>query len=209
MQNDSTGGQGPGVRSRTGKRKGTLIVVSGPSGVGKSTLIEKFLKEDRNASFSVSYTTRQKRKGEIDGRDYYFIDEERFVDMSKKGSFLEWENVHGHFYGTPKKEILEALRSGKDIVLDIDVKGAINVKREYPDACLIFIAPPSKAALLQRLSFRKEKEIDVRMQRIDEEFEKKQFFEYTVVNDDLEEAYGSFKQIIQILREKTYGKDNR
>jgi len=206
MRSNSDGVSGAG---RTNRRKGTLFVVSGPSGAGKSTLIDKFLEKDRNAAFSVSYTTRQKRKGEIDGKDYYFIDERRFVDMSEKGSFLEWENVHGHLYGTPKKEVLETLRSGKDIVLDIDVKGAINVKREYPDACLIFIEPPSKEALLRRLSLREEKEIDVRMERIEEEFEKKQFFEYTVVNDDLEKAYASFKNIIEILREKADGKDNR
>ena len=205
MWSDSDG-QGPG---QTGKRVGRLFVVSGPSGAGKSTLIEKFLKEDRNSAFSVSYTTREQRKGEIDGRDYYFIDEKRFLDMAGKGSFLEWENVHGHSYGTPKKEILQTLRSGKDILLDIDVKGAINVKKEYPDSCLIFVEPPSKEALLKRLSLRKETEIGVRMKRVEEEFEKKQFFEYTVVNDDLEKAYESFKKIIEIVREKAYGKDNR
>jgi guanylate kinase len=206
MWSDSASGQEPGIG---GRRKGRLFVISGPSGVGKSTLIERFLKEDRNSSFSVSYTTRQMRKGETDGEDYYFIDEKRFMDMAEGGNFLEWENVHGHFYGTPRKEILKSLGSGKDILLDIDVKGAINVKGEYPDACLIFIEPPSREALLKRLSQRKEKEIDLRMKRINEEFEKKQSFEYTVVNDDLEKAYASFKKIIETLRETTYGKDNR
>jgi guanylate kinase len=206
MWSSSPPGKGPVVE---GLRAGRLFVVSGPSGVGKSTLIEKFLREDRISSFSVSYTTRQMRKGEIDGQDYYFIDEKRFMDMVAEGSFLEWEKVHGHFYGTPKKEILETLRSGRDIFLDIDVKGAINVKNEYPDACLIFIEPPSREALLRRLTLRKEKEIDLRMKRIDEEFEKKQFFEYTVVNDDLEIAFESLKKIVETLREKSYGKDNR
>ena len=204
MSSNSAGGL-----AQPGKREGRLFVISGPSGAGKSTLIERFLKEDRNSAFSVSYTTRKKRKDEIDGRDYYFIDENRFADMVEKGSFLEWENVHGHSYGTPRKEVMEILQTGKDILLDIDVKGALNVKREYPDALLIFIEPPSKEALLKRLSLRRETEIDLRMKRVEEEFEKKQFFEYTVVNDDLEKAYKSFKKIIEIAREKAYGKDHR
>ncbi len=190
-------------------KNGRLFVVSGPSGVGKSTLIERFLKEDNNSTFSVSYTTRQMRKGEEDGKDYYFVDEDKFIDMSKKGSFLEWENVHGHFYGTSKKEVMDTLDSGRDILLDIDVKGALKVKSQYPEACLIFIDPPSKEALLRRLSLRREKEIDLRMKRVKEELEKKQFFDYSIVNDDLEKAYTVFKQIIESVREKAYGKDNR
>ena len=184
-------------------------MVSGPSGVGKSTLIERFLKEDKNSTFSVSYTTRQMRKGEEDGKDYYFVNENKFIDMSGKGSFLEWENVHGHFYGTPKKEVLDTLNSGRDVLLDIDVKGALNVKSRYPEACLIFIEPPSKDALMKRLSLRRETEIELRMKRVEEEVEKKRFFAYSIVNDDLERAYAAFKKIIENVREKAYGTDNR
>lgn len=202
MWNEPVGSRQSAVGSQKNnfKSKGHLFVVSGPSGVGKSTLIERFLKADRNASFSVSYTTRGKRKDEIHGKDYYFTDKKAFEEMVEKGSFIEWESVHGHLYGTPKKEVLERLQKGRDIVLDIDVKGAINVKKQYPDACLIFIEPPSKDELIKRLSLRKEKDICIRMKRVDEEIEKKHLFEYTVVNDNIEKAYTEFKHIIETVR---------
>jgi guanylate kinase len=201
----------PGTKDREqgDKIKGQLFVVSGPSGVGKSTLIERFLKENTNAVFSVSYTTRGARKGEVNGKNYYFIDEKTFMEMTERESFLEWENVHGYFYGTPKKEALEILETGRDILLDIDVKGALNVKKQYPDACLIFIEPPSKDELIQRLSFRKEQEIEIRMGRVKEEIDKKYLFEYTIINDNLEEAYTEFKNIIETVKGKANGKDNR
>ena len=179
------------------KIKGRLFVVSGPSGVGKSTLIERFFRENRDAVFSISYTTRGKRKGEINGKNYYFIDEKTFKDMVKNGSFLEWENIHGHLYGTPKKEITEILETGKDIFLDVDVKGALNIKEQYPDACLVFVEPPSKDELIRRLSFRQEQEID-----------KKYLFEYTIINDNLEKAYTMFRRIIERVKGKKNGKDN-
>jgi guanylate kinase len=191
------------------KIKGRLFVVSGPSGVGKSTLLERFLKKNRNVVFSVSYTTRGIRKGEVNGKDYYFINEKTFMEMVEGGSFLEWENVHGYLYGTPKKEVLELLETGKDIFLDIDVKGALNVKKQYPDACLVFIEPPSKDELIRRLSFRKEQEIDMRMRRVEEEIDKKYLFEYTIINDNLEKAYTAFRHIIETVKGKTNGKDNR
>ncbi len=192
-----------------GKINGRLFVISGPSGVGKSTLIERFLMKNRDAVFSVSYTTRGTRKGEVNGKNYYFIDEITFKKMAEEGSFLEWENVHGYFYGTPKKEVLEVLETGKDIFLDIDVKGALNVKKRYPDACLVFIEPPSKDELIKRLSFRKEEEIDLRMKRVEEEIDKKYLFEYTITNDNLDKAYTAFSHIIETVKGKTNGKNNR
>ncbi|HVN95087.1 MAG TPA: guanylate kinase [Syntrophorhabdaceae bacterium] len=189
-------------------RKGRLIVVSGPSGVGKSTLIEEFLKQDGQSGFSVSYTTRQKRRQEVNGREYHFVDRQKFDEMVGGDRFLEWESVHGNMYGTPKQEILNTLHGGKDIILDIDVKGALNVKKQCSNACLIFIEPPSAEDLVRRLTFRGEKDIELRMKRVKEEIAQKASFEYTIMNDDLKRAYDTFKDTIRIIRSKGNGKNN-
>jgi guanylate kinase len=191
------------------RKKGVLIVVSGPSGVGKSTFIERFLKEDGQSGFSVSYTTRQKREHEADGKDYHFVDKERFEEMIGNNSFLEWESVHGHMYGTPKEEVLKTLNTGKDIILDIDVKGALSIQKQCSDACLIFIEPPSIKELAKRLALRGEKEIDLRMKRVKEEIARKALFGYTITNDKLEKAYREFKETIRVIRRKTDGTNNR
>lgn len=189
-------------------RKGILIVVSGPSGAGKSTLIERFLKEDDRSSFSVSYTTRQKRVHEIDGKDYCFVSKRVFEEMIEKDNFLEWENVHGYMYGTPKEEVLKALKMGKDVILDVDVKGALNIRNKCSNACLIFIEPPSIEELMKRLALRGEKEIDLRMRRVKEEIARKPDFGYTIVNNELEKAYDTFKVTISEIRRKNNGTNN-
>lgn len=191
------------------RNKGHLFVVSGPSGVGKTTLIERFLKEDRTSRFSISYTTRQKRKNEEDGKDYYFVDTETFNCMIADGHFLEWEKVHDNLYGTPQKEVMIALTDGTDLFLDIDVNGALNVKDRFADACLIFVGPPDQASLMKRLSLRGEKEIALRMKRVQKEMEKKYLFQYSVINDKLDKAYREFKEIIEAVRRKRYGEDHR
>lgn len=183
-------------------------MVSGPSGAGKSTIIKRFLSEDKKSTFSISYTTREKRPKEIDGKDYFFVDETAFREMVKNNGFLEWEKVYSYLYGTPKKEVFETLDDGMDIFLDIDVKGALNVKKHYSDACLIFIEPPSKEALRARLFLRGEKEIDIRMKRVEEEIEKKRFFDYIIINENSDKAYSDFTSTIENIREKKYGKDN-
>lgn len=194
----------PGSKRMTGQ----LFVISGPSGVGKSTLIERFLRQNPHTSFSISYTTREIRKGEIDGKNYYFTDETTFIKMVEKGEFLEWEKVHGNYYGTPRKEVVAILERGKDVFLDIDVKGALNIKKQYPDACLLFIEPPSKNELTERLALRGEKEIELRMARVNEEIDKKHLFEYTIVNDNFERAYVAFRNIIETIKGKKNGKNN-
>jgi guanylate kinase len=191
-----------------GTRKGRLFVISGPSGAGKTSLIKRFLTEDSRSAFSVSYTTREKRRQEQEGKDYYFVDRDTFKSMIEKDRFLEWEPVHGHLYGTPKREVTETLVQGIDILLDIDVKGALKVKEQCSRACLIFVEPPSKEVLVARLELRGEKDIDLRMKRVAEELERKGLFEYTVVNDDLETAYKAFKYVIESARGKTDGKNN-
>jgi guanylate kinase len=182
--------------------------VSGPSGVGKSTLIERFLQEDAQSSFSVSYTTRQKRKHEIDGRDYYFVSKKTFEEMIGEDRFLEWENVHSYMYGTPKEEELKTLNTGKDIILDIDVKGALNIQNKCSNACLIFIEPPSTKELTRRLALRGEREIDLRMKRVQEEIARKALFRYTITNDELEKAYNRFRETISEIRRNSNGKNN-
>jgi guanylate kinase len=188
--------------------KGHLIVVSGPSGVGKSTLIERILREERNLLFSVSYTTRHRRQNEVHGKDYYFTDEPTFQKMVLDNGFLEWESVHGYLYGTPIKEIYEPIKEGRDVILDIDVKGALKVKEKCSAACLIFIEPPSVDELIRRLSLRGEKEIEKRMQRVREEMEKRPLFTSTVKNDSLETAYQQFQSIIVSLGRQENGKNN-
>jgi guanylate kinase len=189
-------------------KKGILIVVSGPSGAGKSTLIERFLVEDAQSCFSVSYTTRQKREHEINGKDYYFVSKETFEEMITRDAFLEWENVHSYMYGTPKEEVLKTLNTGKDIILDIDVKGALNIQTKCSNACLIFIEPPSTEELIRRLALRGEREIDLRMKRVQEEIARKAFFRYTITNDELEEAYNKFRETISEIRRNSNGKNN-
>ena len=189
-------------------RKGVLIVVSGPSGVGKSTLIDRFLSEDRESEFSVSYTTRKRRPHEEDGTDYYFTDDNTFRELINQGYFLEWENVHGNFYGTPRSEIMAILKTGKDIILDIDVKGALSIKGQCPASRLIFIDPPSMNELRSRLLLRGEKEIDTRMKRVEEEIALKGQFGYTVLNDDLGKAYTVFREAIEDIRRQNNGTNN-
>ena len=189
-------------------RKGHLFVVSGPSGAGKSTIIERFLAEDRTAAFSVSCTTRKKRANEVEGRDYRFIDESTFKKMIEADGFLEWENVHGYLYGTPVDQIAGPLAEGRDVLLDIDVKGALKVRGKCPEACLIFLEPPSVEELVRRLSLRGEKEIEKRMERVREEMAQKGLFTYTVKNDKVDVAYREFQSIIEKVRGQADGKDH-
>ncbi len=185
--------------------KGRLFVISGPSGTGKSSLIERFLKEDATTDFSVSYTTRQKRPHETEGRNYFFVDSETFEKMIREEQFLEWENVHGYFYGTPRAGIATPLAHGRDVLLDIDVKGALAVKEKCAEAVLIFVDTPSIDELIRRLALRGEKEIEKRMQRVQEEVAKKPLFTYVVINDNLESAYGELKSIIAGARRQHDG----
>jgi guanylate kinase len=189
--------------------KGHLFVVSGPSGTGKSTLIKRFLAEDLGSRFSVSCTTRARRPHEVEGHDYRFVDNETFQAMIDSDQLLEWENVHGYFYGTPRIEISGPVSKGIDILLDIDVKGALNVKEKCPQAVLIFVDTPSIDELVRRLSARGEMEIEKRMERVRDEVAKKGLFTYVVINDNIEGSYERFKWIITATRRQQDGQDNR
>ncbi|KAF2955782.1 guanylate kinase [Marinitoga sp. 38H-ov] len=180
--------------------KGILYVVSGPSGVGKSSIIKNAMSKLNGFIFSVSYTTRPPRPGEINGKDYFFVDENTFNKMVENNEFLEYANVHGYKYGTSKKYIKEKINEGLNIVLDIDVQGALNIIKVMPeDTVLIFVAPPSYSELKKRLMNRgteKENDLKVRLEDAKWELSKINDFDYLIVNEDLNEA---INQLISIF----------
>jgi len=180
--------------------KGRVFVISGPSGSGKDTLIQKVLERLDNLYYSISATTRKQRPGEVDGCDYYFLTDEEFERRVKCGEFLEWKDVFGERYGTLKSEIEKAENAGKDILLELDVKGALDVKRKIKEAVLIFILPPSLEALRDRLRKRgdvSEEEIEKRMEVAPFEIEVgKSEFDYGIVNEDAEVAAMELEKIL-------------
>ncbi len=181
------------------KLKGLLIVISAPSGTGKTTLTHMLLKEFPDMEFSVSYTTRKPRPGEVNGKDYFFVNRETFERMIEEGDFLEWAQVYGNLYGTSKSQVLKALNEGKDILLDIDTQGALQVKKNFPEAVLIFILPPSFKELERRLRSRgtdDEETIEKRLKIARVEVERAPLYDYIVVNDVLEKAYEKLRSIV-------------
>jgi len=181
------------------KLKGLLIVISAPSGTGKTTLTHMLLKSFPNMEFSVSYTTRKPRPGEVNGKDYFFVDRDTFERMIEEGDFLEWAEVYGNLYGTSKSQVLKALNEGKDVLLDIDTQGALQVKKNFPEAVLIFILPPSLKELERRLRSRgtdDEETIERRLKTARVEIERAPLYDYIVVNDVLEEAFEKLKSIV-------------
>ena len=140
--------------------RGLLVVVSGPSGVGKDSLLERVFKADPSLVYSVSYTTRQPRPGEVDGRDYNFVGEEGFDRLVADGELLEWAEVHGHRSGTSRRLVEGALEAGRDVVLNVDVQGGMSVRKLMPEALLIFIAPPSLEELQRRLASRGTEDVE-------------------------------------------------
>ena len=180
--------------------KGKLLVLSGPSGVGKGTIVKEVLKLRPNACVSVSCTTRSPREGEIDGKSYFFILRQTFEEMIKAGGFLEYSEHFGNLYGTPRKFVEEQLEKG-DVILEIDVNGALNVKQSMPNAVLVMIAPPDREALYARLRGRGTEGEDViamRLDRADFELSKAPLYDYTIINDDLAKAVG---EVVKILEE--------
>ena len=181
-------------------RKGMLLVISGPSGTGKGTLIERLMKEDPTLVFSVSATTRAPRPGEIDGVHYHFVTNEQYDQLVAENAFVEYANVHGNRYGTLRSEVYERLERGENVVLDIDVQGALNVIASEKEKVSIFILPPSMQELRSRLTGRgteTEEAIERRLHNAVWEISQKDKYQYKVINDDLESCLHTLQAIIE------------
>ncbi|HEY0427447.1 MAG TPA: guanylate kinase [Pyrinomonadaceae bacterium] len=179
--------------------KGNLIIISSPSGGGKGTLIKEILKTVPNVGYSVSFTTRDRREGEENGRHYFFISEEKFRVLIEQGEFLEYAEVHGNFYGTSIKQVTGEIELGRDIILEIDVQGAESVRKKLPEAVSIFILPPSFEVLKMRLTNRateKKKDLSLRLVNSHDEVHRYNEFEYIVINDSVERASADLRSII-------------
>ena len=183
--------------------KARIFVISGPSGVGKGTVVGQVLKNVDNIYLSVSATTRQIREGEKEGVNYFFKTKKEFQEMIDSDQFLEWAEFAGDFYGSPKFNINNYLSCGKDVILEIEIQGAKQIKEKCPDSVLIFLAPPSFEVLEERLIKRKTESIDkvkIRLNKAEQEMNEIKLFHYLVVNDDLKEAVNNVASIIHTER---------
>lgn len=186
-------------------KKGILTVVSGFSGAGKGTII-KGLRKQYDYELSISATTRQPRKGDVDGVDYFFKTREEFEQMIKEGKLIEWAEYVGNYYGTPKEYVEEQLKAGKDVLLEIEMQGGMLVKKQFPDAMLVFVTPPSAEILKNRLTGRateSAEEIERRLHRASEEADYMEHYDYILVNDILEESVQELHHLIQSEHHKT------
>lgn len=183
-------------------RKGILFVISGPSGVGKGTLTEMIV-EQNHLQYSISATTRPPRVGEVQGKDYFFLERSDFEAMMAGDEFLEWAEVYGNYYGTPRRFVLDNLERGQDVLLEIDIQGAMQVKAKFPEGVFIFIAPPSEAELAQRLEKRGKDSSETIANRLlcyDKEMAQMANYDYVVVNDELESTMAQLIAIITAER---------
>jgi guanylate kinase len=198
----TTSGDYTGVgMSDTEKKKGKVVIVSGPSGVGKSTICKEVVKRLDNIYLSVSVTTRPKSEAEVDGQDYWFISEQEFQERIDKGLLLEHAEVFGHQYGTPRDKVEEALQAGKDVILEIDVQGAKQAQVIFPDAVMIFILPPTEKDLVERMDNRGREATEVAEERLNgassEIAAAWQYYKHMVINEDLQQAIDECIQVIE------------
>ncbi len=185
--------------------RGVLYVVSSPSGGGKGTLIRRMLEVVPDLGYSVSYTTRAPRNGEVNGREYFFVDRAKFEEMVTAGNFLEWANVHGNLYGTSKRQVVEETTAGHELVLEVDVQGAASVRQLPLESVSIFILPPSLEILRQRLLTRgtdTAEQLELRLRNAPSELEQYTMFDYVIFNDDVERASAQLAAIISAERAK-------
>lgn len=189
------------------EKKGLLVVVSGFAGSGKGTLMKELVKNYSNYSLSVSATTRNPRPGELDGREYFFKTTEEFEAMIADGAFVEYARYVNNYYGTPSQYVFEQLEAGKDVILEIEIQGALQIKKKLPDTLLLFVTPPDADTLKNRLVGRGTEDaatIDLRLARAAKESEGIENYDYIVVNDDLEECVQSMHSIIQNEKYRTF-----
>jgi guanylate kinase len=187
--------------NETKGRYGKVVIVSGPSGVGKSTICKEVAKRLKNVYLSISVTTRPRSQAEVDGQDYWFISEDEFQQRIDKDLLLEHAEVYGQLYGTPKDKVEEALQAGKNVILEIDVQGAKKVKRIYKDVVMIFIFPPSQRELAERMKLRGRENRQIAEERLDEASGEMaaawQYYKHMVINEDLQQAVSEVVNIIQ------------
>ena len=194
--------------------KGLLVVISGFSGAGKGTLMKKLIENYNQYALSISMTTRAPRDGEVDGREYFFATREQFEDKIKQGGFIEHAQYCGNYYGTPKDYVEEQLETGKDVILEIEIQGAMKVKEQFPDAVLLFVMPPSITVLHQRLVGRgteTEEVIVERLQRAEEEAVGIEEYDYIIINDDLNTCVKELHELLDKTHEevqKQYNPEN-
>jgi guanylate kinase len=184
--------------SMNGNSRGLLLVVSAPSGAGKTSICRDIMKTFPEIVYSVSYTTRPPRPGEVDGRDYRFISDEAFRAGISRGDFIEWNEVYGYLYGTSGSDIKALLEKNKDIILDLDTKGAVNLKKLFPEGIYIFISPPSLAELKKRLEKRASettKNLKIRLKNALEEMKEAFWYDYVIFNEKLPVAVEQFKSV--------------
>ena len=184
--------------------RNVLMVVSGPSGVGKGTLVKTMIKRREDVVESVSCTTRAPREGEVNGREYFFLSKEEFARRIEEGDFLEYDEHFGNYYGTPKSFVKETLKT-KSVIMEIDVVGGFLAKKEFPECILIFVAPPSVEELKRRLIGRNtesEEQIEKRLSRLDYEMKESEKYEYVLINDGFEDALKEFSDLIDKEKNK-------
>ena len=192
--------------TRFAKRRGIIFILSAPSGAGKTTLTNGLRALYPDIRLSVSCTTRARRNGEVNRRDYHFISEEKFLTMRARGQFAEWAKVHDFFYGTPREPLDRCLKAGHDVLLDIDVQGAQKIKNIYADAVSVFLLPPSRNELERRLKLRGTDDVAVirrRLANAQDEIRRVIQYDYYIVNRDVEEAVRVLQSIIEAERAKT------
>ena len=186
------------------KREPIIVVLSAPSGSGKTTIVRELLKQVDGMARSVSCTTRSPRAGEVDGEDYIFVTEEDFVRMRDNGDFLEWEENFGNYYGTLREQVENLLDKGLDIIMSIDVKGARTAKKEYPESVSVFVMPPSMRELEARLRQRRtdaDRQVEIRLRESKQEVAASDEYDFLVVNNKLDEAVEELKQVIERERQ--------